>query len=59
MIDTAGIRRRKKIRQTVEKFSIVKALQAIELSDSVIVLIDGVEGITDQDASLIGLVLAE
>ena len=57
MIDTAGIRRRKNIHQTVEKFSIVKALQAIELSDSVIVLIDGVEGITDQDASLIGLVL--
>ena len=57
LIDTAGIRRRKNIHQTVEKFSIVKALQAIELSDSVIVLIDGVEGITDQDASLIGLVL--
>jgi GTP-binding protein len=57
LIDTAGIRRRKNIRQNVEKFSIVKALQAIELSDSVIVLIDGVEGITDQDSSLIGLVL--
>ena len=57
LIDTAGIRRRKNIRQKVEKFSIVKALQAIELSDSVIVLIDGVEGITDQDSSLIGLVL--
>ena len=57
LIDTAGIRRRKKIHQTVEKFSIVKALQAIELSDSVIVLIDGIEGITDQDASLVGLVL--
>ena len=57
LIDTAGIRRRKNIRQKVEKFSIVKALQAIELSDSVIVLIDGIEGITDQDSSLIGLVL--
>jgi len=41
----------------IEKFSIVKALQAVELSDSVIVLIDGMEGITDQDLSLIGLVL--
>ena len=57
LIDTAGIRRRKNIYQKVEKFSIVKALQAIELSDSVIILIDGAEGITDQDVSLIGLVL--
>ncbi|MBT3992768.1 MAG: ribosome biogenesis GTPase Der [Gammaproteobacteria bacterium] len=57
LIDTAGIRRRKNINLDIEKFSIVKALQAVELSDSVIVLIDGLEGITDQDLSLIGLVL--
>jgi len=57
LIDTAGIRRRKNIDLDIEKFSIVKALQAVELSDSVIVLIDGMEGITDQDLSLIGLVL--
>ncbi|MDG2229440.1 MAG: ribosome biogenesis GTPase Der [Gammaproteobacteria bacterium] len=57
LIDTAGIRRRKNIDLDIEKFSIVKALQAVELSDSVIVLIDGMEGITDQDISLIGLVL--
>jgi GTP-binding protein len=57
LIDTAGIRRRAKVREGVEKFSVVKSLQAIEESDAVIVLLDAREGITDQDISLIGLVL--
>ena len=57
LIDTAGIRRKKKVNETIEKFSVVKALQAIDLSDSVIVIIDALEGITDQDLSLIGLVI--
>ena len=57
LIDTAGIRRKKKVGETIEKFSIVKALQALDLSDAVIVMIDGDEGITDQDLSLIGLVV--
>jgi len=57
LIDTAGIRRRAKIKETVEKFSIVKALQAIEEADAVMVLLDAREGIADQDVSLIGLVL--
>jgi len=57
LIDTAGIRRKKKIGEVIEKFSIVKALQALDLSDAVIVMIDGDEGITDQDLSLIGLVV--
>jgi GTP-binding protein len=57
LIDTAGIRRKKKVGETIEKFSIVKALQALDLSDAVIIMIDGDEGITDQDLSLIGLVL--
>ena len=57
LIDTAGIRRKKKVGETIEKFSIVKALQALDVSDAVIVMIDGDEGITDQDLSLIGLVL--
>lgn len=57
LIDTAGIRRKKKVGEGIEKFSIVKALQALDLSDAVIVMIDGDEGITDQDLSLIGLVL--
>jgi len=57
LIDTAGIRRKKKVGEVIEKFSIVKALQAVDVSDAVIVMIDGDEGITDQDLSLIGLVL--
>ena len=57
LIDTAGIRRKKKVNETIEKFSVVKALQAIDLADSVIVIIDALEGITDQDLSLIGLVI--
>jgi GTP-binding protein len=57
LIDTAGIRRRAKTRETVEKFSIVKALQAIEEADAVMVLLDAQQGIADQDVSLIGLVL--
>ena len=57
LIDTAGIRKKKKVDQTIERFSVVKALQAIDLSDSVIVIIDASEGITDQDLSLIGLVI--
>ena len=43
LIDTAGIRKKKKVDQTIEKFSVVKALQAIDLSDSVIVIIDASE----------------
>ena len=44
-------------RRAIEKFSIVKALQAIEASDAVIVLLDACDGVSDQDISLIGLVL--
>ena len=54
LIDTAGVRRRGKVRDKVEKFSIVKTLQAIEYSDVVIHLFDAQEGITDQDISLVG-----
>ncbi|MFT4591096.1 MAG: GTP-binding protein [Gammaproteobacteria bacterium] len=57
LVDTAGIRRRAKVQGTIEKFSIVKALQAIDDADSVIVLLDARDGITDQDVSLIGLVI--
>jgi GTP-binding protein len=57
LVDTAGIRRRARVNETIEKFSIIKALQAIEDSDSVMVLLDAHEGVTDQDVSLIGLVL--
>ncbi|MEC9376433.1 MAG: ribosome biogenesis GTPase Der [Pseudomonadota bacterium] len=56
-VDTAGIRRRKKVTQDIEKFSIVKSLAAIEDSDAVILLIDAQEGVTEQDVSLAGLVI--
>lgn len=56
-IDTAGIRRRARVKETVEKFSIVKTLQSIEDSHVVLVLLDAQDGITDQDANLLGIVL--
>ncbi len=57
LIDTAGMRRRAKISLAVEKFSVIKALQAIEKANVVIYLIDASEGITDQDCHLLGQVL--
>jgi len=57
LIDTAGIRRKGKVHETVEKFSIVKALQAIERAQVVIAVMDARDGITEQDVSLLGLVL--
>jgi GTP-binding protein len=57
LVDTAGIRRKSKVTETIEKFSVVKALQAVEESDAVIVLLDAREGVTEQDVSLLGLIL--
>ena len=57
LIDTAGIRRRSRVSETVEKFSVVKSLDAIARSDVAIVLLDAGAGLNDQDASLLGLVL--
>ncbi|MEN8259492.1 MAG: ribosome biogenesis GTPase Der [Pseudomonadota bacterium] len=57
LIDTAGMRRRSKVSETVEKFSVIKAMQAIDKANVVIYLIDASEGVTDQDASLLGMVL--
>ena len=57
LIDTAGIRRRAKVHETIEKFSIIKALQAIEHAQVVIAVLDAHEGVTEQDVSLLGLVL--
>ncbi len=57
LIDTAGMRRRAKVTLLVEKFSIIKALQSVEKANVVIYLIDAREGITDQDAHLLGMVL--
>ncbi len=57
LIDTAGMRRRSRVSLAVEKFSIIKSLQAIEKAHVVIYLIDAREGVTDQDAHILGLVL--
>ena len=57
LIDTAGIRRRARVHETIEKFSIIKALQAIERAEVIIAVLDAQEGITEQDVSLLGLVL--
>jgi len=57
LIDTAGVRRRSKVSEAVEKFSIVKTLRAIDETHVVIYMIDASEGVTDQDASLLGMVL--
>ena len=54
LIDTAGIRRKGKVRDKVEKFSVMRALSATEKCDIVLVLIDSKEGITEQDTKVIG-----
>ncbi|UJF18954.1 ribosome biogenesis GTPase Der [Vibrio sp. SS-MA-C1-2] len=57
LIDTAGVRRRKNINETVEKFSVVKTLKAIEDANVVLLVIDARENISDQDLSLLGFAL--
>jgi GTP-binding protein len=54
LIDTAGIRRRGKVKEKLEKFSILKALAALERCDLALILIDAAEGITEQDTKVIG-----
>ena len=57
LIDTAGVRRRGRVIETVEKFSIVKTLQAIEDSHVVILVVDAQEGLVEQDMHLMGTVV--
>ncbi|MBP7546990.1 MAG: ribosome biogenesis GTPase Der [Corallincola sp.] len=57
IIDTAGVRRRGRVSETVEKFSIVKTLQAIDDANVVILLADAHEGLSEQDLHLLGTVL--
>ncbi len=57
LMDTAGVRRRARVSETVEKFSVIKALQAIEQSHVVVLVLDARQGIGEQDASLLGLIL--
>ncbi|MDR7344869.1 GTP-binding protein [Pantoea alhagi] len=57
LIDTAGVRKRGKVTETVEKFSVIKTLQAIEDANVVLLVIDAHQGISDQDLSLLGFIL--
>lgn len=57
LVDTAGLRRKGKVFEAIEKFSVVKTLQAIESANVVLLLIDATQGITDQDAHIAGYIL--
>ncbi len=54
LIDTAGVRRRGRISEAIEKFSVIKTLQAIEQANAVILVLDAQQGLSDQDANLAG-----
>lgn len=57
LIDTAGIRRRRRISEAVEKFSVIKALEAMQASDAVVFLLDASDPVSDQDLRLLGHVV--
>lgn len=59
LIDTAGVRRRARVEEAVEKFSVIKTLQAIAVAHVAVVILDAHEGVSEQDATLIGHVLDE
>ncbi len=54
LIDTAGVRRKSKVKESIEKFSIMRTLLAIERADVCLMMIDATEGVTDQDAKIAG-----
>ena len=57
LIDTAGLRRKGRVFEAIEKFSVVKTLQAIEGANVVLLLLDATQGVTDQDAHIAGYIL--
>ncbi len=57
LIDTAGVRRRARVEEAVEKFSVIKTLQSIAAANVAVLLLDAQEGVSEQDATLIGHVL--
>jgi GTP-binding protein len=57
VIDTAGVRRRARVDETIEKFSVIKTLQAIEDANVVILLLDATQEVADQDANVAGFIL--
>ena len=54
-VDTAGLRRKSKVKEELERFSIIRAVAAVEKADVVIVMIDATEGVTEQDAKIAGI----
>jgi GTP-binding protein len=59
LIDTAGIRRRGRVAPGVERYSVIRALRAIQRCDVALLLLDATEGVTEQDAHVVGYVLEE
>lgn len=54
-IDTAGLRRKSKVKENIERYSVIRTVAAIERSDVVILMVDATEGITEQDAKIAGI----
>ncbi len=54
LIDTAGVRRRARVEEAVEKFSVIKTLQALDGANVAVVMLDASEGVTDQDSTVLG-----
>ena len=54
-IDTAGLRRKSKVKEELERFSIIRAVTAVERADVVVIVIDATEGVTEQDAKIAGI----
>jgi GTP-binding protein len=59
LIDTAGLRRRARVEEAVEKFSVIKTLQAIETAHVVVAVVDAHDSVVEQDASLLGAVIEQ
>ncbi len=55
LIDTAGLRRKNKIKEELERFSIIRTVSAVERADIVVLVIDATEGVTEQDAKIVGI----
>ena len=54
-IDTAGLRRKSKVKEDLERYSVIRAVAAVEKADVVLIMIDGTEGVTEQDAKIAGI----
>lgn len=54
-IDTAGLRRKSKVKEDLERYSVIRAVSAVEKADVVLIMIDGTEGVTEQDAKIAGI----